>query len=316
MSKSVPNDTSSTTNTELSSHDYQDLDTWSLADSLTAMAQSHQQAAHAVAAVLTDIEKAAAGIERCLAAGGRLVYMGAGTSGRLALQDAAELVPTFDFERAVVLIAGGQAAQDKPIEHAEDDSQQAEREVQALQLEQQDAFIAVAASGRTPYTLAGLKTAKHAGAFTVALANNADAPMLKEADVGIFLNSGAEVLAGSTRLAAGTAQKITLNMLSTAVLVRLGGAYGNVMVGMRPTNDKLKKRAVNIVREAAEVSGEVAQNALLTSNWHIRSAIVIAAANVSFERAQMVLAKHQQRVRDALHALHAEGDARDTQNEV
>lgn len=296
-----------TTSTETASSDYNDLDTWSLADSLTVMAKSQQRAAAAVASVVADIEKAAAGIEHCLAAGGRLVYIGAGTSGRLALQDAAELVPTFGFERAVVLMAGGQAAQGKPIENAEDDTHHAEQEVNALQLTQNDAFIAVAASGRTPYTLAGLKTAKHAGAFTVALANNADAPMLAEADVGIFLDSGAEVLAGSTRLAAGTAQKITLNMLSTAVLVRLGGAYGNVMVGMRPTNNKLKQRAVNIVREAAEVSEAVARRALLTSNWHIRSAIVIAAANVSLERAQMVLAKHQQRVRDALHALHAEG---------
>lgn len=307
MSRDASENIWRTTSTETASSDYNDLDTWSLADSLTVMAKSQQRAAAAVASVVADIEKAAAGIEHCLAAGGRLVYIGAGTSGRLALQDAAELVPTFGFERAVVLMAGGQAAQGKPIENAEDDTHHAEQEVNALQLTQNDAFIAVAASGRTPYTLAGLKTAKHAGAFTVALANNADAPMLAEADVGIFLDSGAEVLAGSTRLAAGTAQKITLNMLSTAVLVRLGGAYGNVMVGMRPTNNKLKQRAVNIVREAAEVSEAVARRALLTSNWHIRSAIVIAAANVSLERAQMVLAKHQQRVRDALHALHAEG---------
>lgn len=304
----APKNAPTTTNTELSSSDYHDLDTWSLADSLSAMAQSQQQAAHAVAAVLPDIEKAAAGIERCLAAGGRLVYMGAGTSGRLALQDAAELVPTFSFERAVVLMAGGQAAQDKPIEHAEDDTEQGKREVDALRLNQDDAFIAVAASGRTPYTLAGLNTAKQAGAFTVALANNADAPMLIEADVGIFLDSGAEVLAGSTRLAAGTAQKITLNMLSTAVLVRLGGAYGNVMVGMKPTNDKLKQRAVNIVREAAKVDEAVARAALLASNWHIRSAIVVAATNVSAERARQVLEDNQQRVRDALQQ--AQGEAR------
>ena len=307
MSRDASENIWRTTSTETTSSDYNDLDTWSLADSLTVMAKSQQRAAAAVASVVADIEKAAAGIEHCLAAGGRLVYIGAGTSGRLALQDAAELVPTFGFERAVVLMAGGQAAQGKPIENAEDDTHHAEQEVNALQLTQNDAFIAVAASGRTPYTLAGLKTAKHAGAFTVALANNADVPMLAEADVGIFLDSGAEVLAGSTRLAAGTAQKITLNMLSTAVLVRLGGAYGNVMVGMRPTNNKLKQRAVNIVREAAEVSEAVARRALLTSNWHIRSALVIAAANVSLERAQMVLEKHQQRVRDALHALHAEG---------
>ncbi len=306
MSKDVSNDLQTTTNTELSSRDYHDLDTWSLADSLKVMVQSHQRAAAAVASVLPDIEKAAAGIERCVAAGGRLVYMGAGTSGRLALQDAAELVPTFGFERAVVLIAGGHAAQDKPIEHAEDDIEQGKLEVNTLHLNQNDAFIAVAASGRTPYTLAGLKTAKQAGAFTVALANNADAPMLEAADVGIFLASGAEVLAGSTRLAAGTAQKITLNMLSTAVLVRLGGAYGNVMVGMKPTNDKLKQRAVNIVREAANVRDEVARASLLASDWHIRVAIVIAASGVTPEHAHTVLADHQQRVRDTLQALRTE----------
>jgi N-acetylmuramic acid 6-phosphate etherase len=274
------------------------------------MVRSHQHAAAAVAAVLSDIEKAAAGIERCLAAGGRLVYMGAGTSGRLALQDAAELVPTFGFERAQVLIAGGQAAQDRPVEHAEDDIYQAQQEVQALQLGQHDAFIAVAASGHTPYTLAGLTSARQAGAFTVALANNAAAPLLSAAEVGIFLDSGAEVLAGSTRLAAGTAQKITLNMLSTAVLVRLGGAYGNVMVGMRPTNDKLKQRAVNIVQDAAKVSEEVARAALLASHWHLRSAIVIATTQVTPERAATILSKHHQRVRDALQALDNESGER------
>jgi N-acetylmuramic acid 6-phosphate etherase len=267
------------------------------------MVRSQQHAAAAVAAVLADIEKAAVGIERCLAAGGRLVYMGAGTSGRLALQDAAELVPTFDFERAVVLLAGGHAAQNQPVEHAEDDTNQAQHEVLALNLSQDDAFIAIAASGRTPYTLAGLHAAKHAGAFTVALANNADAPLLSSADVGIFLHSGAEVLAGSTRLAAGTAQKITLNMLSTAVLVRLGGAYGNVMVGMRPTNDKLKQRAVNMVCDAAQVSEQEARAALTASHWHIRSAIIVAATGVTAEHAETVLNQHQQRVRDALNVI-------------
>lgn len=298
-----PTNHTDTNHTERASSDYQDLDTWSLADSLNALVRSQQHAAAAAAAVLPDIEKAAAGIERCLAAGGRLVYIGAGTSGRLALQDAAELVPTFGFERAVVLLAGGQAAQNQPVEHAEDDTIQAQQDVLALNLNQDDAFIAIAASGRTPYTLAGLQTAKHAGAFTVALASNAGTPLLNEADVGIFLNSGAEVLAGSTRLAAGTAQKITLNMLSTAVLVRLGGAYGNVMVGMRPTNDKLKQRAVKIVQGAAKVNEAEARAALSSSHWHIRTAIVVAATGVTPEHAEAVLNQHQQRVRDALHVI-------------
>ncbi|MEM7737079.1 MAG: N-acetylmuramic acid 6-phosphate etherase [Deinococcota bacterium] len=292
-------------NTELTGGDYAALDTWSLAESLQALVSSQKRAAACVEAALPALEQAATGIERCLAAGGRLIYIGAGTSGRLALQDAAELVPTFSFNNTVVLMAGGTAASERPIEYAEDNQDQARAEVDALKLSKQDAVIAIAASGRTPYTLAGLQAAKAASAFTVGLASNAGTPILDAADVGVFLDSGPEVLAGSTRLAAGTAQKIALNMLSTAVLVRLGGAFGNVMVGMRPTNTKLEQRAVRIVQEAAaseglDLSTERAEASLKAANWHIREAIVMALTALDYAAAQQLLHNHHQRVRDTL----------------
>ncbi|MEM6427750.1 MAG: N-acetylmuramic acid 6-phosphate etherase [Deinococcota bacterium] len=294
-------------NTERTGGDYASLDTWSLAESLAALATSQQRAAACIEAALPALEQAAKSIERCLAGGGRLVYIGAGTSGRLALQDAAELVPTFGFDNTVVLMAGGAAAGERPIEYAEDNQDQARADMNALNLTAQDAVIAIAASGHTAYTLAGLQVAKTAGAFTVGLANNADTPIVTTADVGIFLDSGPEVLAGSTRLAAGTAQKIALNMLSTAVLVRLGGAFGNVMVGMRPTNAKLEQRAVRIVQNAAsheqvEVTPEQARQTLEASHWHIREAIIMTLTTLNYESAQRLLERHQQRVRDALTA--------------
>ena len=281
---------------------YRDLDTWPLSKSLAALVESNQKAVEAVARALPALSEAAAGIERCLEEGGRLVYIGAGTSGRLALQDAAELPPTFGFTQTLVLLAGGASAGGRAQEGAEDDAGAARAAVDEANVSPADAIIGLAASGRTPYTVAGVTRARERGAFTIGVANNPDAPLLHAAAVGVLLETGPEVLAGSTRLAAGTAQKVALNALSTAVLVKLGGAYGNLMVGMRPANDKLRARARRIVCEGAGVPEEAATGALERTNWHIREAIVTLLGDVSAAEARELLGRHHDRVREAVAA--------------
>lgn len=279
---------------------YRDLDAWPAAQILAAVNDANRRAIDAVAAALPDLERAAVGIEERLGAGGRLFYAGAGTSGRVAVQDAAELPPTFGFDRARVLLAGGQAAQDRAEEGAEDDVVAAAAAVDEAGVGPRDALVGIAASGVTPYTVAAVRRAKERGAFTVGIANNPDTPLLTVGVVGILLATGPEVLAGSTRLAAGTAQKAALNALSTAVLVRLGGAYGNLMVGMRPVNAKLEKRAAAIVAEAAEVSLDTAAEVLARAEDDLRTAIVMARTGVDAERAREAVRQHGGRVRDAL----------------
>ena len=286
--------------TEQSDDRYRDLDTWPFDKTLAALVESNRRAVNAVGAAMPVLTQAAEGVAHALAKGGRLVYVGAGTSGRLALQDAAELPPTFGFERTLVFMAGGDDAAGRAREGAEDDEVAARAAVAEAKIGENDTVIGLAASGRTPYTVAGVEEARARGAFTVGVSNNPDAPLLSVAEVGVFLDTGPEVLAGSTRLAAGTSQKIVLNALSTAVLVRSGGAYGNLMVGMKPLNDKLRGRAVEIVRQAAEVSEAEAEAALRASDGLMREAIVMLKTGVSLAEARARLERHGGRVRDAL----------------
>lgn len=279
---------------------YQDLDTWPLDRILEAVIDGGRRSAEAVANAHEALGAAASGIEERLSRGGRLVYVGAGTSGRIAVQDAAELPPTFGFERTLVLMAGGGRAGQRALENAEDDSESAVRDATNGHVSSSDAVIGIAASGRTPYTVAAVRFAREQGAFTVGIANNPGTPLLVAADVGILLDTGPEVVAGSTRLAAGTAQKIALNALSTAVLVRAGGAYRNLMVGMRPINAKLRERAIEVVAEAAGVTADASAAALARADWGIREAIVMLTAGVDLEAARERLTRHGQRVRDAL----------------
>lgn len=287
--------------TETSLDTYADLDTWPLPRSLAALVENNAAAVRAVQDALPDLLRAAAGIERALKAGGRLVYLGAGTSGRLALQDAAELPPTFGFERAVTLLAGGESADATAVEGAEDDENEARARLGRLGLTPDDAVVGVAASGGTPYTVAGTGFARAQGAFTVGVANNPGTPLLEAAEVGVLLATPPEVLAGSTRLAAGTAQKVALNALSTAVLVRLGGAYGNLMVGMRPQNVKLQARAARIVAQATGCTLEEA-GAALSAGSGVREAVVMLLSGVSVDEARARLGASGGRVREALEA--------------
>ncbi len=285
--------------TETSLEDYADLDVWPLERSLSALVENNVLAVEAVRAALPELERAAAGVEQALRAGGRLVYLGAGTSGRLARQDAAELPPTFGFERALTLLAGGGRADERAAEGAEDDEDEARERLGRLELTPGDAVVGIAASGSTPYTVAGTRFARDRGAFTVGIANNVHTPLLQAAEVGVLLTTPPEVLAGSTRLAAGTAQKVALNALSTAVLVRLGGAYGNLMVGMRPQNLKLQGRAARMVEQATGCTPEEAA-AALTAAGGIREAIVMLLTGVLADEARARLSASGGRVREAL----------------
>ncbi|MBW7916747.1 MAG: N-acetylmuramic acid 6-phosphate etherase [Trueperaceae bacterium] len=286
--------------TEAASADYSGLDAWPAARILAAITDANRRAIDAVAAALPDLERAATGIEERLRRGGRLVYIGAGTSGRLGVQDAAELAPTFGFDRALTLLAGGDSATTQAKEGAEDDVAAAGHDVAAAAIGELDAVVGVAASGGTAYTVAALEHARARGAFTVGIANNPGTALLRAGDVGVLLATGPEVLAGSTRLAAGTAQKAALNALSTTVLVRLGGAYDNLMVGMRPVNAKLRVRAVQIVARGAGVDEAAATKALAAAGDDIRRAIVMTKAGVTAERAEAALRARGGSVRDAL----------------
>jgi N-acetylmuramic acid 6-phosphate etherase len=237
---------------------------------------------------------------------GRLVYAGAGTSGRLGVLDGAELIPTFGWppERVGFLIAGGLDALVRPIEGAEDDAGAGTREAGALALGPNDALIAVSASGVTPYTVAACTAARAAGALTVAIANNAPCPLLDAAEHGIAVQSGAEPIGGSTRMTAGTTQKVTLNLLSTLTMIRLNRTYGGYMVDVLLTNDKLKARAVRMICEITGVDADSAQAALASAGDNTKLAILVAKG-IALDDAQALLAQHDGNLRQALAAAGA-----------
>lgn len=286
---------------------YAGLDTWPAERIVEAVTEANARAIEAVRRATPELARAAAGIEQRLREGGRLVYVGAGTSGRLGVQDAAELAPTFGFEDVVLLMAGGGDAQARAKEGAEDDVDAARREVEAAGIGPADVVVGVAASGRTPYTVAAVEHARERGAFTVGIANNPDTPLLSAAEVGVLLDTGPEVLAGSTRLAAGTAQKAALNALSTAAMVRMGGAYDNLMVAMRPLNAKLIDRAARIVAQAAGSSQEEAVKLLNAAGGDMRVAIVMGIAGASAEASAKALQESGGLVRAATESLRKAG---------
>lgn len=288
------------TGTEGYDERYAGLDSWPLERTLGELIDSNARAVEAVRAALPQLEAAAQAIAGQLESGGRLVYAGAGTSGRLALMDAAELPPTFGFDRAQVLLAGGSGAGESAMEGAEDNTQAAQHAVDDAQIGERDVLIGVAASGRTPYTVAALQAAGRRGAVTVGIANNPGTAVLEAARYPVLLDTGPEVLAGSTRLAAGTAQKVALNSLSTAVLVRLGGAYGNAMVGMALSNSKLRERAAGMIARATGCDLERARVALEGANGSIKVAIVSELLGVPAREALELLERSGGRVRDAL----------------
>ena len=263
-------------------------------DQLNAI-QAVRQAAPAIAAA---VDAAFPRLER----GGRIVYAGAGTSGRLGVLDATELTPTFSWpaERAVPLIAGGERAIRQAVEGAEDSFDLGVTDVRGANVGPDDILIGVAASGTTPYVLGTLQAAREAGALTIALANNPGAPLLAAAQCAILLDTGPEIISGSTRLKAGTAQKITLNTLSSALMVRLGKVYGNLMVDVKATNTKLEGRAVRLVQHATGTNEDTARQALNEADGSVKTAIVMLELSLRADEADRLLEKYAGHARAAL----------------
>jgi N-acetylmuramic acid 6-phosphate etherase len=264
-------------NTERPSPRYSNLDLWEPADILDAMIEGQLAAVAAVRAVRPAIEQAAIATEALLKEGGRLIYAGAGTSGRLAVQDGAELMPTFSWpeDRLLLFMAGGKDAMTRAVEGAEDQIEHAHRLVQDHEVGPKDVLIAVAASGTTPFTLACLREGKKRGALTIGIANNPGTAILKEADHPIWLDTGAEPIAGSTRMNAGTAQRITLNVFSSLVMVLLGRVYDGLMVDLQAVNEKLVKRSQRILTKLTGHGGDDARAALALAGGNLKLAVLL-----------------------------------------
>jgi N-acetylmuramic acid 6-phosphate etherase len=268
------------------------------------MIEGQFAAVAAVRAARPAIEEAARAMEAHLVEGGRLIYTGAGTSGRLAVQDGAELMPTFSWpsERLLMLIAGGNEALIQAVEGAEDQTEHADALVKSHSICAADVLIAVAASGTTPFTLACLRGAKEAGALTIGVANNAGAPLLTESNYPIFLETGAEPIAGSTRMKAGTAQRITLNLLSSLLMIRLGRVYEGLMVDVQATNRKLAKRSEDMLTHLTGKSAPEAREALARAEGSVKLAVLLLHG-CALEDAKALLERVGGRLRVALAEL-------------
>lgn len=278
------------------------LDEYSIRDLVGTLVDDQALAARAVSEAAESIARAVEGAVPRLEAGGRLIYVGAGTSGRLGLLDSVELNPTFSWphDRALALLAGGPTAIHQAVEGAEDDHAQGSRDLAGLAPGPQDVVLLLAASGGTPYTLGALAAARAAGAFTIGIANNPGAALAEGADVGIVLDTGPEVISGSTRLKAGTAQKIALNTFSSAVMVRLNKVFGNLMVDLRPTNAKLVRRSIRLVALATGRDELEAQRAFEACGRQVKPAIVSLLKGLGPDEARERLAAARGSVRAAL----------------
>lgn len=277
--------------------------------SLRFLADAQVAAAYSVHAALADIAKAADAVAGALAGGGRLAYAAAGSSALMALADALELPGTYGIprERIDVLIAGGRAALDHLAGGPEDDEAQGSADVAGAQLKAGDCLIALSASGSTPYALGALREAARRGVATVAIANNAGAPLLAEAGTAVFLPTPPEVIAGSTRMGAGTAQKIALNMLSTQAAIQLGHVHDGYMVNLTADNAKLKARAARIVAAVAGCDADAANAALDRADGSVKHAILLAAGAADRPGAQDLLDRAGQKLRPALAMLEGNG---------
>jgi N-acetylmuramic acid 6-phosphate etherase len=294
--------------TERPSPRYSEIDSWEPSDALDAMIEGQFAAVAAVRAARSAIEQAAKEMEARLRYRGRLIYVGAGTSGRLAAQDGAELMPTFNWprERLVLIMAGGAPALTQSIESAEDQADQGTQLVRDHKADSKDVLIAVAASGTTPFTLACMREAKRAGALTVGIANNCATPILQEADRAIWLDTGSEPIAGSTRLIAGTAQKVTLNLLSSLLMILLGRVYGGLMVDMQATNEKLLRRSEEMVVRLAGGTREEARDALGRAHGSVKLAILLSRG-CDLPTATALLDRAGGQLRKALELIGARG---------
>jgi len=257
---------------------FADLDAWPLTSAMEAMWEGQLAAIAAVGHALPAITAATEAARTALGDCGRIVYVGAGTSGRVAVQDGAELTPTFAWpnERVRFIVAGGDSAFVTSIEGAEDDVEDAVTQINASQLTAHDVVIAVAASGTTPFTVAALHQAATFGAVTIGVANNPATALLASAKFPILVETGRELIAGSTRMKAGTAQKVVLNLISSGIMLRLGRVYRGMMVNMQPTNAKLKRRAEAMVAQIAHCDPSHATRSLERAEGDIKAAVLLA----------------------------------------
>ena len=283
------------------------LDRKSTLDILRVLNREDQQVALAVHRELHQIARAVDAIVKSLKSGGKLFYVGAGTSGRLALLDAAECPPTFGTPPKMVqtIIAGGARAVREAVEGAEDSAANGARDLAAAGLSKRDVVVGIAASGSTPYVLGAFALARRRGAVTVGVTSNPSSLLAREAGIAIAPETGAEAIAGSTRLKAGTAQKMVLNLLSTTAMVRLGRVYENWMVYVALTNQKLRRRGTRILEEAAGVSASVAEHAMRQTGHDLPAALVMLKTGSSVRDAKHSLAKANGNVREALVSFRA-----------
>lgn len=281
------------------------LDEMSVESVLGLMNQEDRDVPGAVAEALPEIRSAVELLVESWLKGGRWIYVGAGTSGRIAALDAAECPPTFGApaDRILTLIAGGPQALLRAVEGAEDDRAAAVRDLEDLSPGSSDTVIGLAASGRTPYVTAAIDHARHAGCATVGVANNVGSELARLAQVGIEIPTGPEMITGSTRLKAGTSQKLVLNMLSTTAFTLLGKVYGNQMVDVQATNEKLRRRARRIVEQTLDVSESQAEDLLRSADGSVKVALIMAKANVSAKKAHRLLNDAAGSMRRSLAAL-------------
>ena len=287
--------------TERSDPEGRDLDTLATPELVARLIAHQQRAVDAVAAAHEALARASEVIAESFARGGTLHYVGAGTSGRLGALDAAELPPTFGVDplRARAHLAGGERALTRAIENAEDDAMAAADAMRAA-VRAGDVVVAISASGRTPFALAALDEANARGARTIAVTSDATAPLAERSEVAIVVATGAETIAGSTRMTAGTAQKMVLSILSTTAMVRLGHVYEDAMVDIRATNAKLRRRAVGLVRRFTNLDDETARALLARADGHVKVAIVMARLRIEPEAARAALEEARGQMRRVL----------------
>ncbi|RYF05758.1 MAG: N-acetylmuramic acid 6-phosphate etherase [Oxalobacteraceae bacterium] len=289
-------------NTETPAAQHTSLDQYPTVELVNVLVDDQFQAVEAVRAAAPCLAAAVTAALPRMDAGGRLVYVGAGTSGRLGVLDSVELYPTFSWprERAEALLAGGREAMFVAVEGAEDDAGQGAADIGRIGVGGNDVVLLIAASGSTPYVLGALRAARAAGALTIGFANNPDAPVAREAEIGVTLDTGPEAISGSTRLKAGTSQKIALNTFSSALMVRLNKVYGNLMVDLKATNAKLVRRAIRLTAFATGAGEEQARAVLEQCGFQVKVAIVALSKNIPVEQARALLETTGGSVRAAL----------------
>ena len=278
------------------------VDSLSALEIVRLMNEEDKQVPLAIEKCLPQIAQAVECIVAAFQQGGRLVYIGAGTSGRLGVLDASECPPTFGVSPEMVkgIIAGGERALRHPIEGAEDSKAQAEVDLQTIQLSSKDVLVGIAASGRTPYVIGALEYAKSLGSVTVSIASNPNSAMANIVDIAIDTIVGPEVLTGSSRLKSGTAQKLVLNMLTTASMILMGKCYQNLMVDVQASNEKLKARAIRIVMQATDCDKALAEETLKLADQNAKLAIMMILSGLDRAQAEALLEKHHGKLQLAL----------------